>query len=93
MIHETIKLYKGSDATLTSYVHTDSESTVHAPRETVLVCPGGGYRNLSGREGEPIALAFVAAGFNAFVLKYSVDDAARDYKPLIDASYAVSKTE
>ncbi len=89
MIHETIKLLDGSDATLTSYVHVDSESTVHAPRAAILICPGGGYKNLSGREGEPIALKFLAAGFNCFVLKYSVFENAKDYAPLIEASYAV----
>ncbi len=89
MIYETFKLREDSNATLTTYVHTDSESTVHAPRAAILICPGGGYKNLSGREGEPIAWEFMRAGFCCFVLKYSVADKARDYAPLIDASYAI----
>ena len=89
MIYETFKLKDNSGATLTTYVHTDSESTVHAPRAAILICPGGGYKNLSGREGEPIALEFMRAGFCCFVLKYSVGASARDYAPLIDASYAI----
>ena len=89
MIHETIKLYEGSDATLTSYIHVDSESTVRAPRTAILICPGGGYKFLSGREAEPIALTFLAAGCNCYVLKYSVNEKARNYAPLIEASYAV----
>lgn len=41
-------------------------------RPAVIVCPGGGYSFRSGREGEPIALRFLAAGMHAFVLQYSV---------------------
>ena len=38
----------------------------------VLVIPGGGYHHVSDREGEPVALRFLAAGYSAFVLTYSV---------------------
>ena len=41
-------------------------------RPSVLVIPGGGYEMTSDREAEPIAMQFLAAGFNAFVLRYSV---------------------
>ncbi len=41
-------------------------------RPAVIVCPGGGYSFRSDREGEPIALRFLAAGMHAFVLQYSV---------------------
>ena len=42
-------------------------------RRAMLVIPGGGYGAVcSDREGEPIALAFMAEGFNAFVLHYTV---------------------
>lgn len=37
----------------------------------MLVIPGGGYEMTSDREAEPIALKFLAAGCNAFVLRYS----------------------
>ena len=37
-----------------------------------LVIPGGGYAMTSDREAEPIAMQFLAAGCNAFVLRYSV---------------------
>ena len=42
-------------------------------RKTLLICPGGGYQFVSEREGEPVALHFLAAGYNVFVLHYSVD--------------------
>lgn len=42
-------------------------------RSAMLVIPGGGYRTVcSEREGEPIAMAFMPHGYNAFVLHYSV---------------------
>ncbi len=40
-------------------------------RPAMLVFPGGGYYFCSDREAEPIALAYLAEGFNAFVLRYS----------------------
>ena len=42
-------------------------------RKAILVIPGGGYNNVcSDREGEPIAMAFLPHGYNAFVLHYTV---------------------
>lgn len=41
-------------------------------RPAVLIVPGGGYEHVSAREGEPVALAFAARGYAAFVLDYSV---------------------
>lgn len=37
----------------------------------LIICPGGGYTFCSQREAEPIALQFLADGFNIFVLNYS----------------------
>lgn len=41
-------------------------------RWAVLILPGGGYECLAPAEDEPVALAFLAAGIQAFVLEYSV---------------------
>ena len=41
-------------------------------RPAVLVIPGGGYGHVSPREAEPVALRFLAKGYSAFVLEYSV---------------------
>lgn len=38
----------------------------------IVVYPGGGYRHLSPREAEPIAMEFAAAGYQVFVLYYSL---------------------
>ena len=37
----------------------------------MLVLPGGAYEYCSDREAEPVALAYVAHGFDAFVLRYA----------------------
>lgn len=58
-------------------------------RGAVLIIPGGGYAEIcSEREGEPIALAFMAHGFYAFVLHYSVGGVVFP-EQLIQASKAV----
>lgn len=61
-------------AKLISYIHEPSyvESTVWNRRPAVIVCPGGGYRSRSRREAEPIVMKYLAAGFNCFLLEYSV---------------------
>lgn len=41
-------------------------------RPTILLCPGGGYGMCSERESEPIALHYLAAGYNVCILTYSV---------------------
>lgn len=39
-------------------------------RGAVVVCPGGGYRLRAAHESAPVAEAFRARGFHAFVLQY-----------------------
>lgn len=39
-------------------------------RPAVIVVPGGGYWHVSKRESEPISSAFMALGFQTFILKY-----------------------
>jgi acetyl esterase/lipase len=52
----------------------DNSSEMDANRiyPTVLICPGGAYGFLSDREAEPVALALLAEGFTAAVLRYGV---------------------
>ena len=40
-------------------------------RPCMVICPGGAYCMCSERESEPVALQFLAQGFNAFVITYS----------------------
>lgn len=57
--------------TLTSYILTPSEVD-WIVRPAIIICPGGAYECVSAREGEPIAMKFLAAGFHCFVLDYAV---------------------
>ena len=58
-------------------------------RPAILVCPGGGYMYCSAREAEPIALAYEARGFHAFILRYSVGWDAAGFAPLKEVSWAI----
>lgn len=58
-------------------------------RPAMVVCPGGGYSGLSPREAEPIALAYLRAGMNVFILYYGVKEEARNYAPLIQAAMTI----
>lgn len=60
------------EATLTTYLPNTPQGLNIAARPSILVLPGGGYRDVSAREAEPVALAYTAKGYNAFVLDYSV---------------------
>ena len=58
-------------------------------RPAVVIFPGGGYNCCSDREGEPIALQYLAAGFTAFVVTYTCN--ARFPAALIEAAYTFRK--
>ncbi len=78
--------------TLTAYIAgTSKELPRNEKRKAILVIPGGGYHFCSDREAEPVAISYIAAGFNAFVLRYSVTGQgdATWPAPLIDASSAM----
>ena len=62
----------GTHARLEGYVLDNSpELDMGRRRPAVLVLPGGAYAMTSDREAEPVAVAMLARGFHAFVLRYS----------------------
>lgn len=71
MIFERVQL---SSCDLVCYVPDETAGQLK-PRISVVICPGGGYSHLSPREAEPIALAFIQRGMNAFVVHYRVSPA------------------
>ncbi len=89
MLYETIRLREETNATLTTYVATETPELKNAKRRAIVVCPGGGYHFLSEREAEPIARFYFAKGMNAFILRYSVKPNAHSYNPLIEAALAI----
>ena len=56
---------------LSCYIYDVNEENGRKNRSCVVIFPGGGYDYCSEREAEPVALRFLGAGINAFVLKYS----------------------
>lgn len=88
---EVIQLKTNPNVSLTSHVldgYAEMPNT-HV-RPAVLLCPGGAYRVCSDREAEPVAMAFMAEGYHAFILRYSLNKAAAFPKPLQDAEEAIA---
>ena len=69
MITQVISL--GGQAALTAYRWQPGGELGVERRPAVLVLPGGAYSMCAELEGEPVALAFLAKGFQAFVLRYT----------------------
>lgn len=59
-------------ASYTAYLIDNNPEEAEKKRKAIIICPGGGYSRLSPREAEPIALKYLAMGYHAFVLFYSV---------------------
>ena len=77
MICEKIDLY--GDHRVMLYTYVQKWTTVpgcYPKRGGVVVLPGGAYRFHGVSEGEPVAAAFAAAGYNAYLLRYSIGDHA-----------------
>lgn len=78
------------NVTLTSYILDSSFDHISGyKRPAVLVLPGGGYGFCSAREAEPIAMHFLAMGYNTFILRYSLNEASLFPQPLHDAEEAL----
>ena len=56
----------------------------------MLIFPGGGYILLSPREEDPAAFPFFAAGYQVFILEYSVGEGIRKVSPESEAAAAVA---
>lgn len=51
----------------------DDSAAIHIhERPVIIVCPGGGYSFTSDREAEIVAMQYLAMGYHAAVLRYSV---------------------
>ena len=91
MISEIFKITDDSEVSLTSYISDISEEMKNMKiKPAILVLPGGAYKFCSDREAEPVALAYLAKGFNAFVLRYSLNEKAAFPTPLNDAQKALA---
>ena len=86
-----IEKLKAGSAQLTVYLWEPAAvMPLTQTRPLVLVVPGGGYEHVSQRESDPVAVRFLAAGYHAAVLRYSVGEGARDYRPLAELHEALA---
>lgn len=89
MITKTINL-TNENVTLTIYLPDASKEMEHDRiKPGMLVIPGGAYRYCSDREAEPIAFEYIAKGYNAFILRYSLNEDSVFPRPLDDAVEAL----
>lgn len=88
--------------TLTAYIQTNAINPLASSqsasevivepmnRPAVIICPGGGYLSLAEDEAEYVALQFLAKGFQAFVLNYSIGAPYASFPaPFLDLAAAV----
>ena len=81
-------------AELTGYLHELHDETDNIKEyPAIIIFPGGGFRMCSFLESEPIALAYLAEGYQAFTLKYTTvtdkEDATIE-DPMSDAQKALA---
>ena len=88
---EFLVLNEERNVTLTAYLQpVGGEFTGVTVRPAVLILPGGGYHFCSEREADPVALAYLKAGYQAFILRYSLNEQARWPNPLSDYEQAMA---
>ena len=91
MEYEKIILNQERNVTLTAMVQgVGGEFRGIEDRPAVLVIPGGGYMFCSDREADPVATAYLRAGYHAFILRYSVGADAVWPRPLQDYEDAMA---
>lgn len=83
---------------LTAWIQAvDGEYGKIHKRPAMVILPGGGYSMCSDREAEPVAFAYVKAGYQVFILRYSVGAHKTWPNPLNDYEQAmeliISKAE
>ncbi len=98
MQHQTIDLYayfglerpEGGKGILTCMaIEAPAGMREHRRHPAILILPGGAYTLVSDREAEPVALRYMAKGFCAFILDYSVAP-VRYPAQLIEAAMAMA---
>lgn len=90
MITKTIYLSDDNSVYLNAYLFEQTEEMPYSKkRPAVVVCPGGGYWFCSSREADPVAFNFAAAGYNTFVLYYTIKEKAVFPASLLDLCKAL----
>lgn len=87
---ETIVLSETRKVRLTAYIQEVGGKFGYVTRRSaILILPGGAYQYCSKREMDPVAFGFLRAGFQVFILEYSVGKNAVWPNPLEDYDAAM----
>lgn len=89
----TITLNKERDVTLIGYLQQVNGELSISRRPAMVVLPGGGYHSLSDREADPVALAYSRAGYQTFILRYTLRDKGAWPCQLEDYEQAMERIE
>ncbi len=80
---------EGASGYLTTMLLDEYDFAEGRLRPAMLVIAGGGYAMVSQREKEPVAMKYLAEGFNCFVLNYSVSPVSFPYQ-LVEGAMAMA---
>ena len=86
---EVIVLNDERNVTLTTYIQAVEGEFGFKKRPAMLVLPGGGYTICSDREADAVAMAYAKAGFQTFILRYTVKAKGKWPLPLDDYEQAM----
>ena len=84
---------RAKECKVTAWLHNSQESREMNKIEkypVMIVCPGGGYGMTSDREAEPVAQEYFSAGYSVFILRYSVEDKAKNFQPLCELASTIA---
>ena len=87
---EKLILNEAREVSLTAYIQETEGEFGFAERPAMLVLPGGGYVMCSDREADPVALAYAKAGYQTFILRYTVKSKGSWPLPLEDYDRAMA---
>ena len=90
---QEILLNENRNVTLTAYIQEADGEFGFSKRPAMLVIPGGGYAMCSDREADPAAMAYLKAGYQAFVLRYTCTPKGKWPLPLEDYEQAMALIE
>ena len=93
MEKELIVLNEARHVTLTAYLQEVNGEFGFDKRPAILILPGGGYAMCSDREADPVATAYLKAGYQAFILRYSTGAHKAWPNPLNDYEQAMALIE
>lgn len=86
---KTLTLNEERNVTLTAYLQPiGGEFWGMTKRPALIILPGGGYSFCSDREADPVAFPYLQAGYQVFILRYSLNENAVWDNPLKDYDLA-----